>query len=66
MDVRQLAILLDVRQALSAPLDLKPALERVLQKLESGQHLVRGAVMLRGQDGDGDRILGKRITRIRW
>ena len=52
MDAGQLALLLEISQALSGPLQLKPALERALQKLESEQMVVRAAVVLRGEDGD--------------
>jgi Nif-specific regulatory protein len=52
MEAEQLALLLEISQALQGPLQLKPALERALKKLESERALVRGAVVLRGEDGD--------------
>jgi len=52
MDAGQLALLLEVSQALQGPLQLKPALERALQKLESEGMVLRAAVVLRGDEGD--------------
>jgi len=48
MDAGELALLLEVSQALAGPLQLKPALERVLQRLESEGMVLRAAVVLRG------------------
>jgi len=52
MDAGELALLLEVSQALAGPLQLKPALERALQRLESEGRVLRAAVVLRGDEGE--------------
>ena len=52
MEAEQLALLLEISQGLSGAPQLNPALERALEKLESERVVVRGAVVLRGEDGD--------------
>jgi len=52
MEAEQLSLLLEISQALSGALQLKPALERALEKLESESAVIRGAVVLRGEDGE--------------
>src|SRR5438067_6238966 len=49
-EARRLATLFEVSQALSGRGELKPSLQRVLEKLERDQGLVRGAVMLLSED----------------
>ncbi|MCA1829450.1 MAG: sigma 54-interacting transcriptional regulator [Myxococcales bacterium] len=55
-DTRQLATLLEVGQALSSPLELRPAMERVLEKLERDCGVVRAAVMMLSEDTNDIRI----------
>jgi Nif-specific regulatory protein len=52
LDPGQLALLVEVGQALSGPLQLKPALEQALQRLESEGTILRAAVVLCADDGD--------------
>ncbi|TMA14341.1 MAG: GAF domain-containing protein, partial [Deltaproteobacteria bacterium] len=49
-EARRLATLFEISQALSGRGELKPSLQRVLEKLERDQNLVRGAVMLLNED----------------
>ncbi|MFL5438093.1 MAG: sigma-54 interaction domain-containing protein, partial [Myxococcales bacterium] len=49
-EARRLATLFEISQALSGRGELKPSLQRVLEKLERDQGLIRGAVMLLSED----------------
>ena len=49
-EARRLATLFEISQALSGRGELKTSLQRVLEKLERDQNLVRGAVMLLNED----------------
>src|SRR5437764_14622464 len=49
-EARRLATLFEISQALSGRGELKPSLQRVLEKLERDQNLGRGAVMRRNED----------------
>jgi Nif-specific regulatory protein len=78
MDTGQLVTLLEASQSLSSPLELKSAIERVLEKLERDQGVLRAAVMILDEEtreifidvalglpGDGARAryqLGEGIT----
>ena len=49
-EARRLASLFEISQALSGRGELKPSLQRVLEKLERDQGLIRGAVMLLSEE----------------
>jgi Nif-specific regulatory protein len=49
-DTRQLATLLEIGHALSSHFELKPALERALEKLERDQGVIRAAVMMLSEE----------------
>ena len=49
-EARRLSTLFEISQALSGRGELKPSLQRVLEKLERDQNLVRGAVMLLNEE----------------
>ena len=70
-DARQLAALLDIGQALSSPLELRAALERVLEKLERDAGVVRAAVMMLSEETSDIHIevalgFGAEAQRVRY
>ena len=70
-DARQLATLLDVGHALASPLELRPALERALEKLERDAGVVRAAVMMLSEETNDIHIevslgFGAEASRVRY
>jgi Nif-specific regulatory protein len=51
-----LATLLEIARILTSRLELRAALERVLEELERGAGIVRGTVMILGEQADGIRM----------